>query len=128
MRETQETRIQCLGQGDSLEEGMATQSSVLAWRILWTETPGRIQSTGLQRVAHDQSYLAHMHECVLSRVQLSVITRPHGLEPNRLLYPWDSPGENAGVGCHFLLQGIFLTQGLNPHLLRWQVDFLLGWG
>ena len=34
------------------------------------------------------------------------------------LCPWDSPGENTGVGCHFLLQGIFLTQGWSPHLLR----------
>ena len=32
--------------------------------------------------------------------------------------PWDFPGENTGVGCHFLLQGIFPTQGLNPHLLH----------
>ena len=32
--------------------------------------------------------------------------------------PWDSPGKNIGVGCHFLLQGIFLTQGLNLHLLH----------
>ena len=41
--------------------------------------------------------------------------------PGRLLYPWDSPGKNTGVGCHFLLQGIFPTQGLNPFLLhcRW---------
>ena len=39
----------------------------------------------------------------------------------------DFPGKNTGVGCHFLLQGIFITQGLNPHLLRllhWQVDSL----
>ena len=36
----------------------------------------------------------------------------------KLLCPWDSPGKNTGVGCHFLLQGIFLTQGLNPHLLH----------
>ena len=35
----------------------------------------------------------------------------------RVLCPWDSPGMNIGVGCHFLLQGIFLTQGLNPGLL-----------
>ena len=44
--------------------------------------------------------------------------RPHGLWPTRLLCPWDSPGKNTGVGCHSLLQGIFLTQGLNlglPH-------------
>ena len=38
------------------------------------------------------------------------------LRPARLLCPWDSPGENTGVGCHFLLQGIFPTQGSNPGL------------
>ena len=52
---------------------------------------------------------------------------PHGLQPARLLCPWDSPGGNTGVGCHFLLQGIFPTQGLNPHLLcllHWQAGSL----
>ena len=39
--------------------------------------------------------------------------RPHGLQPTRLFYPWDFPGQNTGVGCHFLLQAIFLTQGSN---------------
>ena len=46
-----------------------------------------------------------------------------GPQPTRRLCPWDSPGKNAAVGCHFFLQGIFLTQGLNPHLLHllhWQ--------
>ena len=38
---------------------------------------------------------------------------PHGLKPQRLLSPWDSPGKNTGVGCHFFPQGIFLTQGSN---------------
>ena len=50
------------------------------------------------------------------------------LWPTRLLCPWDFPGKTTGVGCHFLLQGIFLTHGLNPHLLcllHWQVDSLL---
>ena len=45
----------------------------------------------------------------------------------RLLCPWDSPGKNIGVGCHALHQGIFLTQGSNPHLfclLHWQVGSL----
>ena len=42
---------------------------------------------------------------------------PHGLQPARLLCPWDSPGKNTGVGCHFLLQGILPTQGSNLHLL-----------
>ena len=48
----------------------------------------------------------------------------HGLYPARLLCSWNSPGKNIGVGCHFLLQGIFLTQGSNPHLLHWQADAL----
>ena len=46
---------------------------------------------------------------------------------NKFLCPWDFPGKNTGVGCHFLLQGIFLTQGLNPclfHLPHWQVSSL----
>ena len=42
--------------------------------------------------------------------------RPHGLQPARVPCPWDFPGKNAGVDCHFLLQGIFLTQETNPGL------------
>ena len=45
-----ETQVQSLGQKDPLEEGMATHSSILAWRIPWTEQPGELQSMGLQRV------------------------------------------------------------------------------
>ena len=40
------------------------------------------------------------------------------IQPARLLCPWDFPGKNAGVGCHFFLQGIFLTQGMNLGLLH----------
>ena len=49
----QKTWIQSLGQGDPLEKEMATHSSILAWRIPWTEEPGRLQSMGLQRVGHN---------------------------------------------------------------------------
>ena len=49
----QETRIWSLGWEDTLEKEMATHSSILAWRIPWTEKPGRLQSVGLQRVGHD---------------------------------------------------------------------------
>ena len=52
MQETQETQVQSLGQENPLEEEMATHSSILAWRISWTEEPGRLQSKGLQRVGH----------------------------------------------------------------------------
>ena len=54
--------------------------------------------------------------------------RPTFCNPGRLLCPWDFSGKDTGVGCHFLLQGTFLTQGLNLghlHLLHWQMDSLL---
>ena len=49
----QETQVRSLGQEDPLEKGMATHSSILAWRIPRTEDPGGLQSIGLQRVGHD---------------------------------------------------------------------------
>ena len=49
----QETGVQSLGQEDPLEKGMAIHSRILAWRIPWTEEPGRLQSMGSQRVGHD---------------------------------------------------------------------------
>ena len=55
-----------------------------------------------------------VHAELLSRVQLFVTL---WIVPTRLLCPWDSPDKNTGVGCHFLLQGIFLTQRSNPRLL-----------
>ena len=53
MQEIQETRVQSLGWEDSLEDGVATHSSSLTWRIPWTEEPGWLQSMGLQRVGQD---------------------------------------------------------------------------
>ena len=53
--------------------------------------------------------------------------RPQGPGADRLLCPWNFPGKNTRLGCHFLLQGIFLTQGLNLYLLcllHWQADSL----
>ena len=49
----QETQVRSLSQEDLLEEEMATRSSILAWRIPWTEEPGGLQSVGSQRVGHD---------------------------------------------------------------------------
>ena len=48
-----ETRVRSLGWEDALEKEMATHSSIPAWRIPWTEEPGRLQSMGLRRVGHD---------------------------------------------------------------------------
>ena len=72
--------------------------------------PGVLQFMGSQRVRHDldteQQQTLNIFCCcgcqVASVVSNSV--RPHGLQPTRLLCPWDSPGKNTGMGCHFLLQ------------------------
>ena len=50
--------------------------------------------------------------------------QPHGLKATRLLCTWDFLSKNTGVGCHFLLWEIFLTQGSKLHLLHWQADSL----
>ena len=68
----------------------------------------------------------YAHIRIISSVQFSrsvasEFLGPHGLQPTRLLCPWGSPGKNIGVGSRSLLQGIFLTEGLNLGLLncRW---------
>ena len=53
-------------------------------------------------------------QCAYSVAKLCLTLRPRRLKPARLLCPWDFLGKNTGVGCHFLLHGIFLTQGSNP--------------
>ena len=53
MQKPQDIRVQSLCQEDPQEGGMTTHSSVLAWRFLWTEEPGRLQSTGSQRAKQD---------------------------------------------------------------------------
>ena len=53
MQELQETRVQSLGREDPLEKEMAIHSGILAWRIPWTQEPGRLQSMGLKRVGYD---------------------------------------------------------------------------
>ena len=61
--------------------------------------------------------------CVLRHSIVSNSLQPLGLQPTRLLFPWDLQGKNTGVDYHFLLQGIFPAQGSNSHLLRllhWQ--------
>ena len=71
--------------------------------------------TGLTDVSI--SSLTDISESVSHSV-VSNSLRPHGLQPARLLCPWDSPGKNMGAGCHSLLQGIFLTRGSNLGLLH----------
>ena len=64
------------------------------------------------------------HAWVLSCSFVSNSLWPYGLYPTRLLYPWNFPGKNTGVGCRFLLQGSLLTQGSNLYHLCWQASSL----
>ena len=64
---------------------------------------------------------------IVSRSVVSNSLWPHRLQPTMLLCPWNFPGKNTGVGCHFLFWRIFPTQGSNPcllGLLHWQADSL----
>ena len=61
----QGTRVQSLGWEDSLEKEMATHSSILAWKISWTEEPGGLQSTGSQRVGHNWATNTHTYIFIL---------------------------------------------------------------
>ena len=68
-------------------------------------------------------YFAHYPQLKSENFNHSVMSdslQLHGLQSSRLLCPWNSPGKKPRVGCHSLLQGIFLTQGLNPGLLHCQ--------
>ena len=83
---------------------MATHSSILAWRIPWTEEPGKLVCACMHaRLLQSCPTLCDPMDCSLLGSSV------HG----------DSPGKNTGVGCHDLLQGIFPTQGLKLGLLQW---------
>ena len=63
--------------------------------------------------------------CVCAQLQLcAILCNSMDCSPHQVLCPWDFPGKNTGADCHFLLQGIFAIQGLNPHLLHWQASSL----
>ena len=79
----------------------------------------KISSLHSFRLSSPLQAAPHMCVCVSCSV-LSDFLQPHGLKPTRLFCPWNSLGKNTGVGCHFLLQGIFLTQGSNLGLLHWR--------
>ena len=129
MQETQKTQVQILGQEVPLEKEMVTHSSILAWKIPWTEKRGRLQFMRLQRVGHD---LAIEHTCkYLWSVNLQQRRQKYTVENRQslqqvMLVNLDSyryiseirtfPNTIYKNKILSLLQGIFPTQGLNPGL------------
>ena len=74
-------------------------------------------------VAKSQTRLSDFHSCCCCSVAKFCLFEIHGMQPaTRLLSPWDFPCKSTGVGCHFLLQEIFLTQGSDLCLPHWQED------
>ena len=85
MQETQEMQVQSLGWEDTLEKEMATHSSIVAWKILWTEESGEPQFIGLQRVRHDCGNLACKMEKAMAPHSSTVAQEiPWMEEPGRL--------------------------------------------
>ena len=66
----------------------------------------------------DWPWHSFIHSPIIQSLSCCPTLRTHGWYPARLLCPWDFPGKKAGMRCHALLQGIFLTQGWNPCLLH----------
>ena len=97
---------------------MAIHSNILAWRIPGTKVGYSPWGGKESDLTEKLTLLLLLLLLLLSRFSHADSVRP---QPTRLPCPWDSPGKNTGVGCHSLLQGIFLTQGLNLGLLhcRW---------
>ena len=79
-----------------------------------------LQCSCLENPRDRGAWWAAVYGIAQSRTRLK---RLNSSSSSRLLCPRDSPGKNTGVGCHFLLQGIFLTHGSNLCLLHWQADF-----
>ena len=104
--------------------GYSPQGHKRVGRDLVTNQQLLINNVVSFQVHSNRMLLFKMYSCC-SVTKSCPTLRPHGVQSARLLCLWNSAGKNTGVGCHFLLQEIFPTQGLNPCLLHCQVDFLL---
>ena len=120
--EMQETQFWSLGQEDSLEKEMETHSSILAGIIPWTEEPGRLQSSGFQRVGHNwsnwagiESWAVCMHAQSLSSVQLFVTAWTAACQAPLSI---GLSQQEYWSGLPFPPPEISLTQGSNSYLLQ----------
>ena len=126
---TQPTRLLCPWNSPGKDSGVGIHS--LLWGIFPTQGPnlGLLHCRQLlYHLSHQVSPILIIYSAHITYLVVSNSLWPHGLQPTRLLCPWNFPSRNTGVECHFILQGIFLTQGLKPylfHLHHWQVDSLL---
>ena len=98
-----ETWVWSLGREDPLEKEMVTHSSILAWRIPWTEKPGKLQSMGLQRVGHNWAtslslLLTYMKGLYLKRMPLY---EPPGMNGHGILRKWWRAGDEGQLGNCF---------------------------
>ena len=85
-----------------------------SWKLFET----RVVVTGAPRSLHPTPVFFSTPLCGLSHSVVSESLRPHGLEPSRFLCPWNFPGKNTGMGCHFLLQGSLPNWGTEPTSLE----------
>ena len=109
--------------GSSVHEN--SQARILEWvamscprRSSWSRDGTPISCTVRLILCHRANRQVHICVSVLVAQSYSTLSWPHGLGPARLLCPRNSPGKNTEVGCHSLLQGILLTQGLNTSVLH----------
>ena len=95
----QETWVRSLGGEDPLEKNMATHSSVVAWRILWTEEPGGLQALGSQRVRHDWSNGARTQACMsVTSIKLEKRIKQNS---TRKISNWLN--SHSYLACHFCI-------------------------
>ena len=111
----QETRARSLGWKDPLEEGMATHSSILAWRIPWTEEPGRLQSMSLQTVGH--TWVTNHSHSLLQGIFLIQASNLGLLHCRRILYHLSHQGSwlshsNKRRTCYTALFPFLMKKGL----------------
>ena len=105
----QETWVWSLGWEDPLEKGMATHSSTLAWRVPWTEEPGRLQSMGSHRVGHDWSDLALRNWHTVEVLQ-DLFYEQTVCELTNLKFPLIAPGSSPDYYCFIQLGALLAAQ------------------
>ena len=112
-----------MGWGGRWEGGSGCRTHVNPWLIhvnVWQKPLQyyKVNSPQLIKI-NEKKIIMYIDSCLVTKSCLTLTVACQAP-----LSPWDFPGKNIGVGCHFLLQGIFLTQGSNPCLLPWQANSL----